>query len=702
MKCTRLSIRRMRELSTGSLRAAIAVAALCSLPVADSRAADDGGTRSVFADGAGNRALALGGAYVAIADDASAPVWNPGGLAFVARRELQASHTNLFGIGFSEQYMSFVLPSWRFGTASLTARTFGVGGVETRDDRNVLIGEDLSSNEMEVALGFGRRVGDFWGVGGAVKIQRQSVGESADIGIGLDLGVRTYPLAAMGSTSALADRLTFGLALRNALQPRLRLVEDSVSDPSVLRTGIGYQQPVGEGRSITWALDLESTNDMDPRVHAGVELSLVPALALRGGMNAGNLEAGVGTRLGDFGFDYVFEDNTLGSIHRFGLNYAFGHSVDEQRGAYYAAQEAELQEKLAAAFEDRTRARLEALVDETEAALASRRSTDALENIAILEVLDPNDPRIAGLEARALLMDGLALEARGDVAAAVVALGRASTLAPDDAETSRALARVRAALASRTAQSNESRELMRAALDALAGDDLAGARDGFRAVIARFPDDDEARRMLEKTEEAIARRVDNLLEQARTLAEARLFDDANAALNAALALRPGDARLDAVASSIRALREAPAPVAAVAPKATAPTPTSRPSASKGDAKPARRTLTAEERRQIENLYRLAMDAASDGRIDDAVRYWEFVWASDPNHADVSEHLKREYLARGMEAFATGALEAAVEEWNNVLRIDPGDARAKGYLRRAQEQETRFREIVRDSRVAETD
>ena len=38
-----------------------------------------GGTRSVFAVGAGNRALAMGGAYAAIADDASAVIWNPAG-----------------------------------------------------------------------------------------------------------------------------------------------------------------------------------------------------------------------------------------------------------------------------------------------------------------------------------------------------------------------------------------------------------------------------------------------------------------------------------------------------------------------------------------------------------------------------------------------------------------------------------------------
>ncbi len=64
---------------------------------------EDNGSRSILADGAGNRALALGGSYVAIADDASAVLWNPGGLGWLQRREFQTSHTNLIGLGFSEQ-----------------------------------------------------------------------------------------------------------------------------------------------------------------------------------------------------------------------------------------------------------------------------------------------------------------------------------------------------------------------------------------------------------------------------------------------------------------------------------------------------------------------------------------------------------------------------------------------------------------------
>ena len=115
-------------------------------------AAEDGGTRSVFSEGAGSRALGMGGAFVAVADDATAAMWNPAGLVRVTRLELEAGQTNYFAHDVNETYAAFVLPSWRWGAASATFRHFGVGGIEHRDSRNVLVDDGLSDSESEFIL----------------------------------------------------------------------------------------------------------------------------------------------------------------------------------------------------------------------------------------------------------------------------------------------------------------------------------------------------------------------------------------------------------------------------------------------------------------------------------------------------------------------------------------------------------------------
>ena len=151
----------------------MSVMAVAVLLPAGGASAQDAGTQSVFATGAGNRALALGGAYAAVAGDASAPLWNPAGLALMQRSELQAMSATLYGIDISEQYASFALPSWRFGTAALGFRRFAVGGVEQRDDRNVLLSEGLSDSQTEFKLSFARAMGDGWDAGDLQHLLKQ-------------------------------------------------------------------------------------------------------------------------------------------------------------------------------------------------------------------------------------------------------------------------------------------------------------------------------------------------------------------------------------------------------------------------------------------------------------------------------------------------------------------------------------------------
>jgi tetratricopeptide (TPR) repeat protein len=109
--------------------------------------------------------------------------------------------------------------------------------------------------------------------------------------------------------------------------------------------------------------------------------------------------------------------------------------------------------------------------------------------------------------------------------------------------------------------------------------------------------------------------------------------------------------------------------------------------------PAAAALTPERRREVEELYRRGVAAMQEGRAADAMRYWELVWSFAPDHERVREHLKREYLTRGLELFAQGSLDASIQQLQKALQMDPADPRALAYLQRAQEQRSRTRAIL---------
>jgi hypothetical protein len=214
-------------------RLAATALALALLSPRAANATEDAGTRSVFAAGAGARALALGGAFAAIADDASASLWNPGGLGGIPQGQVQFSQSEM-EFGFHETFAGVVLPDWRFGAAALTLRHFGTDGIEARDGRNTVVGTDLADRESEIGLGIGGTLGSAWSIGAAAKLRRQELAGRSGTGVGLDLGVRVAPAVALHVDRPWAQQLQVGLAVRNALEPAIRLDQESVQDPSEL------------------------------------------------------------------------------------------------------------------------------------------------------------------------------------------------------------------------------------------------------------------------------------------------------------------------------------------------------------------------------------------------------------------------------------------------------------------------------------
>jgi tetratricopeptide (TPR) repeat protein len=651
--------------------------------------AEDAGTRSVFAFGAGNRALSMGAAYVAISDDPSAPLWNPAGLGWVPRRAFDLSYASLYGLDMSEQYAGLALPSWRFGTVGLTFQQFSAGRIDVRDDRNFLIGENESDSQTQVGLSYGRAFGPAWSLGATFKLRRHSLVGYSDTGFGVDTGVLLRPGLLAGSRAPWAHRLTFGLTLQNVVEPTIRLDQVGVPDPATVRAGIAYWLPVVGHHSALVAFDLEKTSAVDVRPHFGIEARIHSVLSVRAGFNHESVTAGTGIRWRDLSVDYVFENNTIHDVHRFGASFRFGMTVEESRLAAREAEEEALALRLREEFDKRQAERVEDLLRRADTECKQQRFDSALEILATIEVLAPDHPRTKRLQADCFFEKARHLESSGAFGDAALAYGRVAALSPGHQAATSGQERCRRLSDRRAARSEAIRQQYTRAVDAFTSEEFVQARIGFERVLELNPTDSEAREMLGRTQQAIERRTESHLQLATRLIEDGVLEEAENLIVQARKLDPQARRLADAEAHLRSAR------AATARAATAQADSARSGATPDPDAGASKTVAAspERQKEMDDLYRRGVAALQDGRAQDAIKYWELVWSFDPEYERVRDHLNREYVTQGMERFAQGDLTGAIQDWEKALRVDPSDDRALAYITRAQEQLVRTRQIL---------
>ena len=169
---------------------------LLLLVIAASRPAPAADFAAAFLEvGIGERAIGLGQAFTAVADDASAGYWNPAGLVYVDGRVL-LSHQPL---SLDRQHLSIsfalsIRDELGFGLTMIHA---GVDDITARDATGMTLGDiDDANNAYLVSVG--RAIGQRLAVGVSMKVIRQQikapVGSRSTLGEGkangFDLGMR--------------------------------------------------------------------------------------------------------------------------------------------------------------------------------------------------------------------------------------------------------------------------------------------------------------------------------------------------------------------------------------------------------------------------------------------------------------------------------------------------------------------------------
>jgi len=102
----RVYTRQTKPIFVCSLPIIISLLIILSLPITGGASDGSVGSGAILRSGFGARALGMGGAYVAIANDYSAPYWNPAGITRANSIYLGGMRYDKFGLGLNLDYLS--------------------------------------------------------------------------------------------------------------------------------------------------------------------------------------------------------------------------------------------------------------------------------------------------------------------------------------------------------------------------------------------------------------------------------------------------------------------------------------------------------------------------------------------------------------------------------------------------------------------
>jgi len=249
----------------------VVVASMALLLVLSAVAWADGiGAFSAFKNGIGARALAMGGAFVAVADDATAVCWNPAGLAQLTDTRLTGMSTDLFGDDITHQYIGATTSFANLGiglgweraaiAGNQVAAGGALGGAFTWSEQAII--GSLATNVMDIAM-----------AGANVKyyMVNTGVGSTAS-GFGFDLGLLV----------SLGDMFVIGVNAKDLAGSNITYSSGATNTVSgIYKAGLAMKLADDK---LVLAADVDFGGSSMGDAHVGVEFNVIDALALRGGV----------------------------------------------------------------------------------------------------------------------------------------------------------------------------------------------------------------------------------------------------------------------------------------------------------------------------------------------------------------------------------------------------------------------------------
>lgn len=252
----------------------------------------------------GARAVAMAGAYSALADDGIGLEWNPAGLVYVGHPQLYGGSAELFGSDIRDNVAGAVLPLSR--RQALAFQWY----------RSGLDQDPVRFAENRFDLGYAFQFGRFGAAGVTAKSLHRvtelggvSVPAGEGAGFGWDFGVIATPWRGLRA----------GIVVQDAF-------DTAIEAPDGLSTEV-FERRLRAGVAYAWRERVTAALDIDDRWHLGGEWRGPLGLALRAGVEddwhgdeSATVAAGFGLRTGPVRFDYAYVHHpVLPATHHFGV-----------------------------------------------------------------------------------------------------------------------------------------------------------------------------------------------------------------------------------------------------------------------------------------------------------------------------------------------------------------------------------------------
>ncbi len=247
----------------------------------------------------GAKASGMGGAFVAVANDATTLYWNPGAASRLMGNEFIVSYTQwLVGTSYNYAGLVFKMDDESALGLSINQLDYGEEEITTATQPNGT-GQKWDAQDISMAVSYSRSLTDRFSIGGSAKYIRQQIWNESASAYALDIGLLF--ITQLEGLKIGMNIANFGTEMKldgkDLLQPvdidpassgnnekiTATLNTDAWTLPLTFTVGVAYDVAIMEDLRYSFALDANIPNNQTTHLNLGGELVWNNLVSLRAG-----------------------------------------------------------------------------------------------------------------------------------------------------------------------------------------------------------------------------------------------------------------------------------------------------------------------------------------------------------------------------------------------------------------------------------